>query len=225
MKTYGELTLTDSSPAQVFTEPMTVDDVKTFLRISNDLEDGMIAGMISAARESAEILQNRDLIVKQYDLSLDLLLGYDAFAGAANPLRFNSVYNFGPGYEITLRSPLRSVDLFQYTDNTNLTTTMVENTDYIVDKRRHLVTPPWGQVWPFFIPRPSSAVLIRFTSGMLPANPFWKDAGTRVLQGMKFLIAGWYENRIPYGDRRGQIDEYPWTITDLLSYGHRPRVF
>lgn len=224
VKAYGELSLTDLSPAQSFTEPITVAQAKDFLYVVNTNQDAQIAAFITAARAVAEVEQHTDLIPKQYDLNLDLLMGYDSVAGAAYPLRFNSIYNLGAGYEINLRFPLKSVDLFQYTDSSGATTSLVEGTDYIVDKRRALVIPPWGKIWPFFQPQPTSAVLLRFTSGYSSTHPFWSNNGQMVIQGMKLLIAAWHENRVPFDPTlRGQVAEYPFAITQMLGYGARPR--
>ena len=228
MRAYGAIELTESSPPHVFEETLSLSEARAFLNIAeesptNQAQDLMLGGFITAARDQAEILQGRDLIPKQYDLYLDLLLGFDAIAGAAYPLRFNSIYNFGVGYEIELRSPLQSVDLFQYTDSSGSVTTLAENTDYILDKARSLVTPPWGKMWPFFNPQPTSAVLLRFTAGYPSTHPFWSNAGQRIIVGMKMLIAAWYENRIPFEMGRRMV-EFPYAVSDLLSYGARPRV-
>ena len=161
--------------------------------------------------------------MKQYDLYLDLLLGHDAIAGAAYPLRFNSLYNFGVGYEIDLRSPLVSVDLFRHTNNDGSVTVLTEDVDYRVDKNRSLVCPPWGKTWPFFAPDVTSAVLIRFKSGISPAHPFWQNAGQRLKIGMLFQVSQWYNGRLPF--EPGKVSqEFPNTISDLLGYGMRPRV-
>src|SRR5690242_1921125 len=70
---YGTLNLTDASPAQSFTEPVTVTEAKAACAIPDGYgaHDEEIAGLIVAARVQAEILQNRDLVRKQWDLSLD----------------------------------------------------------------------------------------------------------------------------------------------------------
>jgi hypothetical protein len=226
MKAYGERRLTNLSPAQSFTEPLTVADVKTFLRINYAVEDSLLATMITAARVVAEIEQHVDLVAKQYDLNLDLLLGYDSIAGAAYPLRFNSIYNLGAGYEIYLAYPLISVDLFEYTDNLGNVTVLNPgiNADYIVDTARALVIPPWGKIWPFFQPQPTSAVLVRYTSGYTNAHPFWQNNGKGVLMGMMMLIAAWFQNRVPFDPAlRGNVAEYPYAVTQMLGYGARPR--
>src|SRR5918992_362236 len=100
MNRYGTLNLTETSPAQPFDEPLTLEEVKAFLQIperspADAMEDLMIESFISAARDIAEFHQGRDLVEKQYDLSL-------------------------PGFpcrEIELRDGLSSVDLIQYRDS------------------------------------------------------------------------------------------------------------
>jgi uncharacterized phiE125 gp8 family phage protein len=76
MKAYGTLELTNASPAQSFVEPLTLAQAKAFLRITDTSpadadQDAMLSGFIMAARETAEILQGRDLIAKQ---ALDMRL-------------------------------------------------------------------------------------------------------------------------------------------------------
>lgn len=200
MRKYGALELTDASPAQTFTEPITKAEVRTWLNITESSpadseQDALLDGLISAAREKAELLQGRDLIPKQYDLYLDYLCG-----------------------DIELRTPLVSVDLVRYTDSDGNTITLSEGTDYVVDTARGLIHPPYGETWPSFTPAPSSAVLIRFTSGYSADHPFWLNAGQRILMGMRLLITIWHENRLPADG------ELPPAVTVLLSSGAVPRV-
>lgn len=230
MKAYGELTLTECSPPQSFVEPVTPAQARSFLNISEQSpadpqEDALLSMYITAARMEAERLQNRELVVKQYDLTLDLLLGHDAIAGAAYPLRWNSIYNFGVGYEIELRFPLISVDLFQHHDKDGSLVTMTEgdDADYIVDLKRGLVAPPWGKVWPFYTPYPSSSVLIRYTCGYVPGHEWWASSGQRVIIGMLFLVSQWFNQRLPFEPGRVS-QEFPNTVQDMLSAGARPRV-
>jgi len=208
---YGSLNLTDASPPQSFTEILTLSEVKNFLVLqesspADGIDDAMLEdAFIPAAREVAEWFQGRDLIRKQWDLSFDYW-----------------------GYQIELRAPLVSVDLVKYRDSGGNYTTLTENTDYIVDTAKDpgLVMPAYNVSWPSFTPWPSSAVLVRFTSGYSPAHPFWLDAGKRVKIGMLYLISHWYEGRLPFAIGAPQgITEFPFAITNLLSYGSRARVF
>ena len=103
---YGTLNFTATSPPQSFTEPLSLQQAKNFLRLPNPSgsspDDDDISAMISAARTQAELFQNRDLVTKQYDLSLD----------------------YWPGYRVELRAPVQSVDLVQYTDSNGDITVM-----------------------------------------------------------------------------------------------------
>jgi len=206
MRCYGNLALTVTSPVQSFIEVLTLGEAKAFLNLpdrspSDAAEDAMIDSFIAGAREQAEILQGgRDLVQKQYDLSLDYF-----------PL------------EIELRRPLVSVDLIQYTNSDGATTVLVANTDYIVDLARGLVMPPYGESWPSFTAWPSSAVLVRFTSGLSLTDAFWADAGARVKIGMLHLISHWYTGRLPFEMGVLAAQEYPFTVTHLLTSGAVPR--
>ena len=201
---FGSLSLSEASPPLSFNEILTLGEVKSYLRLpdrspADQAEDDELMSLIIAAREQAEIVQGRDLIRKLFDLSLD--------------------YWFN--YRIELRDPLVSVDLFQYKDSTGAVTVMAENIDFIVDKARHpgLVSPPYNKTWPTFTTWPSSAILIRFTSGYAATSPFWSDAGARVKNGMKLLINNWYHNRLPFEKGMAATAEYPYAVTACLSFG------
>lgn len=196
---FGSLSLTEASPPQEFEEPFTVAEAQTFLRDFDATNEDDIADFITAAREQAEILQGRDLIRKQYDYTCD----------------------FWPEYRVRLRDPLVSVELVQYRDDKGNVTTLVENTDYIVDTNKHpgVITPPFNSAWPTYTPWPSSSLLIRFTSGYSPTSPFWSNSGSRVKVGMKYLISSWFNNRLPFERGIGATNEYPYTVSACLSYG------
>lgn len=173
----GILTLTGSPVT--YTEPLTASEVKAWLRVSDPSPadaafDAEIDAMIQAAREKAEVYQNRDLVTKQWDKTLDSF----------------------PSGAVELRYPLQSVDLVTRKDSDGNTTTMVENTDYIVDLVRGLIMPPYGESWPSFTEWPSSAITIRFTSGGEPSGI--------VKIGMLHLIESWFTGKtgtalVPYG--------------------------
>lgn len=206
---YGSLSLTDSSPAQSWQEPLTLNDVEGFLQVGGTLDAAqqvLIEDIwIPGAREQAEISQGRDLVRKQYDLSLDY---------------------WPPGGVIELRDPLVTVDLVQRRDSSGAYTQLVENTDYIVDTVKHpgLIMAPYNATWPSFTPWPSSAILVRFTSGFVSSSPFWLDAGKRVRAGMLLLISAWFNNRLPFALGDSEVQQYPFAISDCLSYGALRRV-
>ena len=224
-RSYGTLALTVSSPAQVFVEPLSLADVKAFLNRQNvpadPAEDAMLEGFITAARALAETAQNRVLVPKQYDLTLDHF--WDNSLDRDNNRRHNWQGDYVVVNEIQLRSPLISVDLVRYRDNLGGYTVLTPDVDYIADTARALVMPPFNQSWPSFTPWPSSAVLVRFTSGMTADDVFWSEAGTVVMNGMKYLISEWFNGRLPF-EPAASIQEYPYTVTMLLGHGAIPRV-
>jgi|SRR6185437_2480908 len=207
---YGTLNLTVASPPQAFTEPFSLAEAKSFLRLPSvplpfTSQDDDLTAMIIAARVQAELAQCRDLVVKQYDLLLD----------------------YWPGFTIELRPDVRSVDLVQLKDSTGALRALVEGTDYVVDKSKRpgVITPPWNVVtWPVYTPWPSSSLLIRFTCGLASDDMFWSDTGATVKMGMRRLISEWFLNRLPLAMGKAAMEGYPDVITAALSYGAVPRV-
>lgn len=203
---YGTLNLTQVSPAQSFVEPLLLSDVQSYLQLpprspADPGEVNLLNFLISAARLEAEVQQNRDLVVKQWDLALD----------------------YWPGYRVELRAPTRSVDLVQFEDSNGNFTTMVPNVDYVPDVRKNpgCITPPFNAVtWPVFMPWPSSAILVRFTSGFAANDPWWQETGGIVKAGMLRLISDWYNNRLPVAKGSGAMSDY----VGYLSYGKVTRV-
>ena len=197
---YSSINLTESSPVQSFEEPLSVAELIEYLRLPENTDEvETIQAMILAAREQAEILQGRDLVRKQWDLSLD----------------------YWPSGPIELRGPVSSVDLLRYRDSGGAYTSMTENTDYIVDtaKQPAIVVPGYNTAWPMFTPWPSSAILVRYTGGLAADSAWWSDAGARVKIGMKLLISGWFNSRIPWAIGAGGRSEFPFAVTQCLSQG------
>jgi uncharacterized phiE125 gp8 family phage protein len=222
MRSYGSLSLTESSPPQSFDEPLSLAAVKSFLNLperspADEAEDAMLGGFISAAREQAEYLQGRDLVLKQYDLSLD---SFESCGG------WRDTHGWYASSAIQLRQPLVSVDLVQHRDSSGDYHESAENIDYVVDRAKGLILPPYNGSWPSFTCWPSSAVLIRFTSGLAPDDVFWAAGkGKRILVGMKQLVSAWFSGRLPFeANTGGPIGEFPFSVSWLLGAGGAKRV-
>lgn len=203
---WGSLNLTQQSPQQTFVEPLTVEEMYGYLKIPprspvDQYELDFITSLIQGAREQAEIAQNQDLVVKQWDLT----------------------YDYWMGYRIQMRAPLNSVDLVQYMDSEGNVTVLQEgpNADYIVDTSKHpgSISPPYNGTWPTFTPYPTSALLFRFTAGYSSADPFWRGAGARIKIGMRLLISAWYNNRLPFEKGMDAMAEYPYAVSSCLGHG------
>lgn len=200
----GTLRLTRTSPPQTFAEPLTEAEVSGYLRLP-EVGDGAIADpaaaadirrFIRAAREQAELFQGRDLVSKQWDLTLDDL----------------------NAPTIQLREPLVSVDLFTYRDSDGATTTLAEGTGYIIDTAKGLVMPPYNESWPSFTAWPTSSVLIRHTVG--PAE----EIPAQCQVGMLVLISDWFNDRLIFGTGKAVAASYPQRLRLLLGSGGRGMV-
>jgi uncharacterized phiE125 gp8 family phage protein len=202
---YGSRKLTETSPVQSLVEPLSLSEVKSYLKVperspTDPAEDLLIRSMIVAARSRAETEQARDLVRKQIDLYFD----------------------YWPSYQIELGAPLISVDLVQYHDSDGNLTMLAEDVDYIVDaaKEPGILTPLYNKTWPAFTPWPSSAILVRFTSGYSPDSAWWSgDMGAQVKNGMLLQISLWFAVRIPEDSEEQSRN----AIDHLLSYGGRKR--
>jgi uncharacterized phiE125 gp8 family phage protein len=199
LRSYGSLALVDP---QTFTEPFTIEEMQSFLKIptrdpGDEIEDATILSFISAARRIAEDVQGRDLIQKQWNLTMD----------------------YWPDSGIEVRTPLVSVASVTYKNSSGTTTTMVANTDFIVDSVRGVISPVYGQTFPPFTAWPSSAITVRFTSGVSPTSPFWSDAGALIKVGMRLLISDWFNRRLP--EDVSEPMRLPGHILPYLSYGAR----
>ena len=179
----------------VATEPVALDEAKTFLRFSSgvfaddDVEDALIQSLIVAAREYCESVTSRALAPQTVDAL------YDGFPRERQ-------------IEIP-RPPLTSVEWVKYKDCAGTETTMTENTDYIVDKERDVgrIVLPYGLSWPSFTPYPVNPVKIRFTAG-------YAAAPKPIKQAMLLLIGHWHLNREATGDASGQI---AFSVNALLA--------
>ena len=77
-------------------------------------------------------------------------------------------------------------------------------------------------MYPVFTPLPTSAILIRFSSGYAANDPWWQGDGSVVLEGMRYMISQWYNVRLPMGQA---VSEWPMTAREALSFGARQRVY
>lgn len=171
-------------------EPVTLAEVKDHCRVEHDLDDALIEGLITAARELVEQRTGRALITQQWQWSLD------AFAAVLCPPR----------------PPLQSVDSITYVD-TDGTTQTLSPTEYRVDTATQpgRITEAYGKTWPA-IRSVTGAVQITFTAGY---GDYENTVPRALRQAMLLLIGGWYENREAVAPV--QLMAIPFAVDALLS--------
>lgn len=153
-------------------EPISLADAKAHLRVETTDEDGLIAGLIAAARNHVETITGRFLMRQTIDVSFDA---------------FDDILELG--------APLVSVVSVTYIDEIGATQT-VPSPDYVVvapntqPEPIGYVQPAYGKTWPTAHAQ-ASAVTIRALFGAVKAA----DVPAALRAAMLLHVADLYENR------------------------------
>lgn len=154
------------------TEPVTLAEVKTRLRIDDATDDAGVTRLIAAATKYAESITRRAFVTQKWALTLD------AF----------------PCGSITLPlPPLQSVEEISYIDSAGATV-VLPSTEYLVDKNGMIgmIHRAYQKQWPTTREQPM-AVTIKFTAGYGAAAAVPSDLASALM----LLVAHWDQNREP----------------------------
>jgi len=151
-------------PMQLITppagEPISLAEAKLHLRVDFDDDDSLIQILISAARQAAETITNRQLVTARWRMVLDGFPG-PSLMGVPAGQTFTL-----PGHAVLLpKSPVASVVEIRYLDMAGAWQVMpVAN--YTVDSACEpaRITPVFGQIWPIALPQ-IGAVSVIFDAG------------------------------------------------------------
>ncbi len=178
-------------------EPLTLEEVKSYLRVEGDEDNADLVERIVAAREIAEDVNGHIYGVKGFELSLD------AF----------------PDGPLQLKAPLVSVESVSYKDSAGQDHSLTAGIDFIVDTKKEpgIILPTYGKTWPSFTPWPSSSVTVQFTAGYTT-----DECPESIQQGMLLLISAWNEGRIPF-EVGHIVNELPYAVTALFTHNQLPR--
>ncbi len=172
-------------------EPVTLSEAKSYLRISDTDDDAFVNALITSVRQRFETWAARSLITQTWTLWLD---GFPRKGNKDAP---------GEGYfelpvghfdhdqrqlEIS-RSPLQSVTLLKTYDTAN-TATAFNATNYLVDSASNpgRIALNLGAQWPTGL-RPVNAVEIEFVAGYGNASDVPDSIKQGILFWIKFLFA------------------------------------
>lgn len=191
-------------------EPITLDEAKLHLRVTGTDDDAYITGLITAARQYEEKVQNRAFITTTFRMQLD------SFPDLPNAtLKF-----FIPTYSVEsylaraislmsgplrlFRSPCISVTSITYLDNNGNTQTLTQNPapglpGYIVDTDSEpaRIAPANNLPWAVTLAQ-QSAVKVTYVAGY-GATPESVPETTK--HALKLLIGQFYENREPVSEK------------------------
>ncbi|KAB0264793.1 hypothetical protein FEZ63_21490 [Microvirga brassicacearum] len=175
-------------------EPVSLADMKAYLRVDDDAEDDLIAGLVKAARLVVETASRRVLVAQKWRL---LLHAWPPSRSIALPL-----------------SPLIAVEKIEVFDEAGIATPLAADA-FEVDS---LQDPPL--VWFNATPEPGRSrhgIAIDFRAGYGPAA---EDVPATLRLALKIIVAQWFENR---GDVAGVQNPPPEALA-LIAPFQRPRL-
>ena len=199
-------------PMQLMTppagEPISLVEAKLHLRVDFDDDDSLIQVLISAARQAAETLTNRQLITARWRMVLDSFPGPSLMGVPAG-----QIFTL-PGHAVLLpKSPVASVVEIRYLDMANAWQVMPA-ANYTVDNvcEPARITPVFGQFWPIALPQ-IGAVSVIFDAGYGNASAVPEGIKTWI----KLRVGSLYVHREEVASMtRGRIDPLPF-IDGLLD--------
>lgn len=174
-------------------KPLTVQEVKDFLRVDSDAEDTLLGVLIDAATEVAQHYLGRFLLTtvveEFYDFFPVYKTGVDPFQGDRNIIYLS-------------RGPVQTVASVKYIDGNGDEQT-VTSTDYRTD----LVSEP-ARIMPdhgwYGTKDTVNAVIVRYTSGYTQAS----DVPANIKVALLLIIAEMYEKRVDSVHRMPTASEH-----------------
>lgn len=207
-------------------EPVTLDEAKLHLRVTDSSEDTLITMLISAARIHAENVCRRVFVTQKWDLFLDAFPFYTYYGVIPGyvpvdqlPSAWMTMRNYAVrfrGSKIDIPFPrLQSVDAVKYIDPNGVTQTM-DPSAYVVDmiSEPGVLTPKTGTYWPD-TQNTTNAVQISFTAGYGAAV----DVPAGIKSWILLRVGALYENREEVSvATRVTVQELPYVDTLLDPY-------
>ena len=181
-------------------EPVTLDEARAHLRLTDNTEDVMLASLILAARQQAETFTGRAFVTQTWELTLP---------------------GFGNGPVGLVLAPVQSVTSVTYAGEDGAPMTLHDTLLDVTSTPARLVPPPVAR-WPRTQRGNPSPVVIRFVAGY--GNP--ADVPQTVKQAILLMVADWHHRRAPSirSEQLGQVYSFSYRdgevaepVTALLS--------
>ena len=206
-------------------EPLSLNEAKTHLRVTINLDDDYITFLITQARQYVEMVLRRALLTQQWVLSLKNWPGRNFYGSQGlelNPGQWDR-YNHIP---LPL-PPLQSVQSVVYYDTggnvytmpqggqlpssppaTNANLSLANTYNVFTAFEPGKIVLPFSQIWPTVILLPGAPIQISYTCGYLdvPTLAAAFEGYAATIHAMKMIIGYLYENRIPPSEiRKSQV--------------------
>jgi uncharacterized phiE125 gp8 family phage protein len=173
-------------------EPVSVSEVKNHLRVTDNSEDALLAGLITSARKIVEQFTRRTLVNQTWRLYLDQF-----------PYRSTIELPF---------PPLASVTHIKYYDQDGALQTLPAS-EYQTDNRSTpgLIVLTENGAWPLTEGDKVNAVEIEFIAGY---GATAAAVPSPIRLAITHLVSHWFENREPFSS--GQMYQVPSTFEMIL---------
>jgi len=173
------------------TEPVTLDDAKAQARVDTNIDDALITGLITAARQWAEAYTGRAFINQTWQMWLDVWpVGSESWWDGVRQAPIMALDDVS--YVSLPRPPLAGVNSVTYYDNAD-NPTVWASSNYFVDTIREpgRLALRLGSVWP--VPtRINNGICIEYVVGY-GADA---DAVPEIIKtAIRQLVSHWYEHR------------------------------
>lgn len=132
-------------------EPLSPDEMRDHLRVTDTVEEPLLASYLTALRQLAEKQLDLAFLTQTLEWTVDAFPCYDE----TNPY----------GALVLPRQPLQSVVSLKYIDTAGAQQTWSPSL-YLVDALQSRIVPAYGQTWPQIRYQPS-AIVVRYLAGYL----------------------------------------------------------
>lgn len=170
-------------------EPLSLQEVKEYLRVDDSTDERVVQPLIIAARQFAEEHMNRALMQQTFTLSLDTVL--DTESPLWEGMRTAPDINYHKNYVVLPKSPVISVTSVKTYDDSDTATTMAAS-KYYVDTAREpaRVVLRTGETFPSAL-RVANAIEVVYVAGYTTAYTVPEPIRLGMLQHIAYM----YEHR------------------------------
>lgn len=170
-------------------EPLSLQEVKEYLRVDDATDERVVQPLIIAARQFAEEHMNRALMQQTITLSLDAVVDQDE--PLHEGMRTAPDLNYYKNYLVLPKSPVQSVTSVKTYDDNDTATTMA-TTKYYVDTVREpaRVVLRTGETFPTAL-RVANAIEVVYVAGYTSAYAVPEPIRLGMLQHIAYM----YEHR------------------------------
>lgn len=205
------------------TEPLTLSEVKSFLRLDTSDDDPVVTAILTSARKTAELYTARSFITQTYDYWMDRWpMGRSNVFWDGVKEASASILSSEQRFVVLPMPPLLTVVHVKTYDDSDAATTFA-STNYIVDTDQipGRIILKNSSTWPMDL-RAAKAINIQYTAGFGSAS----SVPAAIKQAILMICAKLYETR---GEDSGEIPSIakqllaPYRVLNLGEYNVGPR--